>query len=160
MVAADRTTLDPTDAHILELLQANARHTQTDIARTVGLAPSGVLERIRKLEAKGIVRGYTATVDPKAVGLGMLAFVAVRSDEVASDDRIARELADTPEILEVHHVAGEDCYLAKVRTADTESLGRLIRERFRAIPQVSSTRSTIVLETVKEDLALPLPPLP
>src|SRR5215212_985701 len=110
MVGVDRTQLDPVDLQILELLQANARHTQADIARAVGLAPSGVLERIRKLEARGVVRGYTASIDPKVVGLGMLAFVAVRSDEVASDDRIALALAETPEILEVHHVAGEDCY--------------------------------------------------
>jgi Lrp/AsnC family leucine-responsive transcriptional regulator len=156
-VASPRIFIDPVDLQILEHLQSNARSTQADIARAIGLAPSGVLERIRKLEAKGVIRGYTAFVDPKVVGLGMLAFVAVRSDEVASDDRIARELASTPEVLEVHHVAGEDCYLVKVRCRDAEHLGQLLRTRIGRIAGVRSTRSTIVLETVKETSRLPLP---
>ena len=70
-----------TDLQILELLQNNARETQVEISRAVGLAPSAVLERIRKLEARGTLRGYAAEIlDPKALGLGLLAFVAVRSD--------------------------------------------------------------------------------
>jgi Lrp/AsnC family transcriptional regulator, leucine-responsive regulatory protein len=156
-VALDRINLDAIDLQILDHLQTNARNTQADIARAIGLAPSGVLERIRKLEAKRVIRGYTADVDPKVVGLGMLAFVAVRSDEVASDNRIARELADTPEVLEVHHVAGEDCYLVKVRCRDAEHLGQLLRTRIGRIAGVRSTRSTIVLETVKETSRLPIP---
>jgi Lrp/AsnC family transcriptional regulator, leucine-responsive regulatory protein len=156
-VASDRIQLDAIDLQILDHLQTNARNTQADIARAIGLAPSGVLERIRKLEAKGVIRGYTADVNPKVVGLGMLAFVAVRSDEVASDNRIARELADTAEVLEVHHVAGEDCYLVKVRCRDAEHLGQLLRTRIGRIAGVRSTRSTIVLETVKETSRLPIP---
>ena len=153
----DRTNVDGLDLRILDFLQTNARQTQADIARAIGLAPSGVLERIRKLEAKGVIRGYLADIDPKVAGLGMLAFVAVRSDEVASDDRIARALADTPEVLEVHHVAGEDCYLVKVRCRDAEHLGQLLRTRIGRIAGVRSTRSTIVLETLKETSRLPLP---
>lgn len=156
-MASDRIQLDAIDLQILDHLQTNARNTQADIAKAVGLAPSGVLERIRKLEAKAVIRGYTADVDPKVVGLGMLAFVAVRSDEVASDNRIARELAETPEVLEVHHVAGEDCYLVKVRCRDAEHLGQLLRTRIGRIAGVRSTRSTIVLETVKETSRLPIP---
>jgi Lrp/AsnC family transcriptional regulator, leucine-responsive regulatory protein len=157
VVADIRISLDPVDLQILEHLQTNARNTQADIARAIGLAPSGVLERIRKLESKGVIRGYTANVDPKIVGLGMLAFVAVRSDEVASDEHVARDLSETPEVLEVHHVAGEDCYLVKVRCRDAEHLGQLLRTRIGRIKGVRSTRSTIVLETVKETSRLPLP---
>ena len=153
----DRTNVDGLDLQILDFLQTNARQTQADIARAIGLAPSGVLERIRKLEAKGVIRGYLAEIDPRVAGLAMLAFVAVRSDEVASDDRIARALAETPEVLEVHHVAGEDCYLVKVRCRDAEHLGQLLRTRIGRIAGVKSTRSTIVLETVKETSRLPLP---
>ena len=148
--------IDPTDVQILELLQTNARETQVDIARAVGLAPSAVLERIRKLESRGVVTGYGAHLNPRAVGLGMLAFVAVRSDEVASDNRIATALAANPEVLEVHDVAGEDCYLIKVRARDAEHLGQLLRTRFGRIPGVRSTRTTIVLETVKETFKLPI----
>ena len=148
--------IDRLDQKILELLQANAREAQVDIARRVGLAPSAVLERMRKLEARGVIRGYGALVDPRAVGVPMLAFVAVRSDETGAEDRVAHALAEIPEVLEVHHVAGEDCYLIKVRARDAEQLGVLLRTRFGRIPGVRSTRTTIVLETVKETPCLPI----
>jgi Lrp/AsnC family transcriptional regulator, leucine-responsive regulatory protein len=73
-------TIDDKDAEILNLLQLNARQTQVEIARAVGLAPSAVLERVRKLEARGVIRGYAALLDPKALDQGLLAFVAVRSE--------------------------------------------------------------------------------
>lgn len=148
---------DPIDLQIIEQLQANARATQADIARVVGLAPSAVLERIRKLEARGAVRGYAALVDPRTLDLGMLAFVAIRTDESESDDSVAAALAAYTEVLEVHHVAGEDCYLVKVRARDAEHLGQLLRTRFGRIPGVRSTRTTIVLETMKETPRLPMP---
>ena len=148
---------DDIDLHILELLQSNARETQAEIARAVGLAPSAVLERVRKLEARGALRGYVAQIDPKAIGLGLLAFVAVRSDEAGTENQIARALGEHPEVLEVHHVAGDDCYLVKVRVRDAEDLGQLLRTRIGRIPGVRSTRTTVVLETVKETSRLPLP---
>ena len=154
-MANDRA-LDQLDLRILEILQTNARETQADIARDVGLAPSAVLERIRKLEARGVIRGYTALVDPKALSLPILAFVAVRSDETGADDHVAQALAQSPEVLEAHHVAGDDCYLIKVRARDAEHLGTLLRTRFGRIPGVRSTRTTIVLETVKETARLPI----
>lgn len=154
-MAVDRI-VDQLDLRILEILQANAKETQAEIARDVGLAPSAVLERVRKLEARGVIRGYSALVDPRALGLPMLAFVAVRSDEVGSADHVAQALAQSPEVLEVHHVAGDDCYLIKVRARDAEHLGVLLRTRFGRIAGVRSTRTTIVLETVKETARLPI----
>ena len=142
---------------ILNILSSNARETQADIARAVGLTPSAVLERVRKLEARRIIRGYAADIDPVSVNQGMLAFVAVRSEDGPADDSVARQLASFPEILEVHHVAGEDCYMVKVRTRDAEQLGLLLRTRIGRIPGVRSTRTTIVLETVKETARLPIP---
>ena len=143
-------TIDEIDALILDNLQANARETQADIARAVGLAPSAVLERIRKLEARRIIRGYTAQIDPAVVDQSMLAFVAVRSADGASEETVASQLAELPQVLEVHHVAGEDCYLLKVRTKSAEALGQLLRMTISRIPGVRSTRTTIVLETIKE----------
>ena len=148
--------IDENDASILELLQENARISQADIARVVGLAPSAVLERIRKLEAKGVIRGYAALVDPHAVAQSMLAFVAVRSQEAPGDDSVSQALAQCPEVLELHHVAGDDCYLLKIRARDAEHVGRLLRHRFGRIRGVVSTRTTIVLETVKETPRLPV----
>ena len=147
-------TIDATDRRILELLQGHGRITQVEIAREVGLAPSAVLERMRKLESRGVIRGYTAKVDPRAADLGMLAFVSVRTAEVAGEDRIGRQLAEAPEVLEVHHVAGDDCFLVKIRARDAEHLGELLKARFGRIKGVRSTRTTIVLGTVKESTAL------
>ena len=150
--------IDETDVVILDLLQENARISQADVARAVGLAPSAVLERIRKLESRGVIRGYAALLDPHVVEQSMLAFVAIRSGEGPGDASVADALAKCPEVLELHHVAGEDCYLAKVRARDAEHIGQLLRHRFGRIPGVVSTRTTIVLETVKETPRLPLRP--
>ena len=125
------------DRQILTILQSNARTSNAEIARQVGLAPSAVFERIRKLEERGVLQSYTARIDPHAVGLGLVAFTFVRSN-------------DRP------HVAGEDCFLVKFRAADTEALGRLLRERLGKIGTITSTRTTIVLETVKETAELPI----
>jgi len=142
--------IDEIDTTILELLQENARISQADVARAVGLAPSAVLERIRKLESRGVIKGYTALVDPHALEQSMLAFIAVRSEHAPGDDTVSQALAQCPEVLELHHVAGDDCYLLKVRARDAEHIGQLLRHRFGRIPGVRSTRTTIVLETVKE----------
>jgi len=149
-------TINETDTSIVTILQENARTSNAEVARQVGLAPSAVFERIRKLEEKGVLRGFHADVDPHAAGLALLAFVFVRSNERAGSVTTAEKLARIPEVLEVHHIAGEDCFLAKLRTADTEALGRLLRERIGSIPTVTSTRTTIVLETVKESTIVPL----
>src|SRR5688572_31431443 len=91
---------DSIDSRILKILSSNARETQVEIARVVGLAPSAVLERIRKLEARKVIRGYAALIDPAAVDQRLLAFVAVRSEEGPTDDNVAKELATFPEVLE------------------------------------------------------------
>lgn len=149
--------IDEIDGSILDILQYNARTTQSELAKAVGLAPSAVLERLRKLESKGIIRDYVALIDPHVVGRGMLAFVAVRTSEHGPDMPSAIELSRIPEVLEVHHVAGDDCYLLKVRTRDAEHLGQILRQQIAAAPSVMSTRTTIVLETVKDDPRVAIP---
>ena len=148
--------LDRTDRTILDLLQANARTSNAHIARRLGMAPSAILDRIRKLERRGVIRGYTARIEPAAVGLGLTAFIQIQTEERIGTGTIGQALARIPEVLEVHHVAGEDCYLAKVRVADTAALSRLLRERFGRLRGVRNTRSTIVLTTVKDAVGLPL----
>ncbi|MCG8455809.1 MAG: Lrp/AsnC family transcriptional regulator [Holophagales bacterium] len=150
--------IDSIDLQILTILQDCARTSNADIARRVGLTPSAVLERIRKLENRGHLLGYHAHLNPPSVGRGMLAFIFVRTNERIGDTSAAVELAKIPQVQEVHHVAGEDCYLAKVRVDDPATLGMLLRETFGRIPSVVSTRSTVVLETLKEDPRLPLDP--
>lgn len=149
--------LDATDRAILELLQANARISNADIARRLDMAPSAILDRIRKLEQRQVLQGYSARIDPAAVEAGLCAFILVRTEERVGSGAIGQALSRIPEVLELHHVAGEDCYLVKVRVADTESLSRLLRERFGRLKGVRNTRTTIVLSTVKENGPLPLP---
>jgi Lrp/AsnC family transcriptional regulator, leucine-responsive regulatory protein len=149
-------TIDEVDAAILGILQENARTTQADIAKTVRLAPSAVMERIRKLEARGAIRDYVASIDPHIANRALLAFVAVRTNEYGPEQPSAQALAQLPDVLEIHHVAGEDCFLLKVRARDAEHLGQMLRQQIAAVPGVTSTRTTIVLETVKETSRIPI----
>lgn len=155
-MSSDRI-IDEIDVTLLDILQYNARTTQAELAKAVGLAPSAVMERLRKLESKGVIKDYVALIDPHVVDRGLLAFVAVRSTEHGPEMPSAVELARIPEVLEVHHVAGDDCYLLKVRARDAEHLGQILRQQISATPSVISTRTTIVLETVKEDPRITIP---
>ena len=146
--------IDGTDEQILTILQNDARISNAEIARQIGLAPSAVLERLRKLEERGVVRGYRTDIDPRAVEFGLTVFVTVKTSECGSEAEKA--IVAIPEVLEVHDVAGEDSYLLKIRTKDTEALGQLLREKIKPIPNVISTRTTVVLQTYKETNALPL----
>ena len=148
--------IDDIDRKILDILQRDARTSNAEIARQVGLAASATLERMRKLEQQGVIAGYTARLDARQLGSALLAFVFVRSDEGVVAEGTEAKLAEIPEVQEVHHIAGEDCFLIKVRTPSTQALGRLLRDRIGRIPTVRSTRTTIVLETVKETPRLPV----
>jgi Lrp/AsnC family leucine-responsive transcriptional regulator len=148
--------IDDIDRQLLDILQREGRTSNADLARRVGMAPSAVFERVRRLEQRGVIQGYGAQLEPRSVSRGLLAFVLVRSDERTGEISTGEALAREPEVLEVHHVAGEDSYLVKVRVRDPEALGRLLRERFGAIATVRSTQSTIALETLKESWALPV----
>jgi Lrp/AsnC family transcriptional regulator, leucine-responsive regulatory protein len=148
--------MDSTDRKILNILQSEARTPNAELARQVGMAPSAVLERVRKLEERGVIRGYEARLDPKALDLGLLAFVLVRTSERVGHPETSSRLKDIPEVQEVHHVAGEDCFLIKVRVANTDALQALLRDEIGAIPTVRSTNTTIVLQTVKESALIPV----
>ncbi len=149
--------MDKTDKNILSLLQENARITNAEIARQVGMVPSGVQERIRKLEDKGYILDYAAHLRSDSLDLGLLAFIFVRTNEPPGGLNTAEELAKFPEILEVHHVAGEDCYLVKLRHSNNKALADFLREKLGPIPTITSTRTIIVLDTVKETCSLKLP---
>jgi Lrp/AsnC family transcriptional regulator, leucine-responsive regulatory protein len=148
---------DNVDLRILTLLQGNARIANAAIGREVGLTPSAVSQRIKKLEDSGVIEAYRAHLDPRAVGKGLLAFVAVQTGEGARAKETGELLAAVPEVLEVHRVVGEDCFFLKIRVEDTGALGRLLDEKIQPLPPVASTRTTIVLSTAKEEL--PGPPL-
>jgi Lrp/AsnC family leucine-responsive transcriptional regulator len=148
--------IDAIDREILSLLRANSCTPKAEIARRVGLTPTAVFERIRKLEERGVIAGYHAHLDPKAFGRGLLAFVFVTGDYLAQGTEMGSTLAAIPGVEEAHVIAGEDCFLLKVRAADTEALYRLLRQHIASIPSVRGTRTTIVLETLTEDGQVPL----
>lgn len=144
---------DDIDLKILSLLQQNARLPNVDIARQVGMAPSATLERLRKLEEQEIITGYEARVNPQKMGMDLLAFIFVKA---TGPDDCGEQIAAIPQVQEVHNIAGDDCYLVKIRTKSTEDLARIIREKIKSIPSILSTKTTIVLTTVKESCQLPL----
>ena len=149
-------SMDETDLTILSLLQPNSFLTNNELAKKIGMAPSAVLERVKKLEQKGIIDGYPTRIKPEALDLKLLAFIFVKTSEGPGNASVAKQLAKIPEVLELHHIAGEDCYLVKVRTKDPQSLIYLMREKFK-VPNLLSTKTTIVLETIKETNQLPIP---
>lgn len=150
--------LDNTDLQILALMQHNARISNADLAREVNMAPSAVLERVKKLEQKNVIQQYNARINPAAVEQKLLAFIFIRSSEgFTCSSQTAKSLAKIPEVQEVHHIAGEDCFLVKIRTNDAASLMELMRNSMQKIPNIASTKTTIVLETVKEEQHLVIP---
>lgn len=148
--------LDEIDRRLLDLLQQNAQVTNAALARELGMAPSAVLERVRKLEERKVILGYEARLNPVALGWGLVAFVFVRAEEPLGARETAVRLAQIPEVQEVHNVAGEDCYLVKLRVTGTAALAALLRNEFGRIETIKSTRTTIVLETIKEQATVPI----
>jgi Lrp/AsnC family leucine-responsive transcriptional regulator len=142
--------LDQTDSQILAILQETASLPKAEIARRVGLTPTAVFERIKKLEKSGVITGYEVKVDPRILGLKLTAYVFVRERKPVQGEPTADQLARLANVEEVSKIAGEDCFLVKVRVADTEELGRFLDEGVATIPSVSGTRTTIVLDTVLE----------
>jgi len=150
--------IDKIDAKLLDIIQRDARLSNVTLAARVGLTKTAVFERIRKMETAGIIQTYVARLNPKKVGRGLVAFVFVRAEEQFASQQTGKALARIPEVLEVHNIAGEDCYLVKVRVRDTDALGRLLRNKFSKIKSIRSTRTTIALDTLKESGWLPIAP--
>jgi Lrp/AsnC family leucine-responsive transcriptional regulator len=143
--------MDHADFHIVDQLQRNARTTQSELAKAVGLSQPAVAERIRKLEERGVITGYAARVDAAALGMDITAFIGVGIEHPKFFDNFTKKVQGLTEVLECHRVAGEDSYLLKVKTKNTRSLDRLLVEVLRTIPGVTRTHTTIVLAPIKED---------
>ncbi len=148
--------MDAIDLRLLEALQRDGRATYTELAQLVGLSPPSVAERIKKLEEQGVIRGYTAILDAKRLSLDITAFIAVSLSHPKHDPAFFREISRWGEVLECHHVVGREDYLLKIKVRDTSALEDLIMARLRMLEGVTETRTTIVLSTVKEGLALDL----
>ena len=141
-------SLEPLDRQIVQLLGEQGRLSYTDLARITGLSTSAVHQRVRRLEQKGVIRGYRADIDPEAAGVPLTAFVAVMPLDPAQPDDTPERLREVTEIEACHSVAGDHSYLLKVRVAGPADLEALLA-RIRSLAQVS-TRTTVVLSTAYE----------
>ena len=153
-MAADE--LDEVDRRLLALAQVDGRRPYVELAAEVGLSVSAVNERMRRLRARGVVRGVVALLAPRSVGLDVLAFVQVLLDRPEHEAAFRAGVVATPEVLECHHVTGEWSYLLKVRTRDTGHLEEVLARGIKALPGVVRTQTLIALSSPKETTALDL----
>ena len=157
MILGETYVLDGIDRQLLEELQTDSKRSLKDIGSAVGLSAPSVMERVRKLENAGFIKGYHALLDARMVGLDISAFIGV---SISNRDFLGafEEWVETiPEILECHHVTGGHTLLLKVKTRNTEDLEQLI-SRIRFMEGVASTETMVVLSTHTERVELPLPP--
>ncbi len=148
--------IDEISLNILSILQEKARIPNVEVARQVGMAPSAVLERIRKLEKQGFIDGYEVRLNPGRFNKSLVAFISVKTGDNSDEAAFVKTLSAIPEIQEIHYVAGNDGYLLKIRVSNTDSLGRFIRTKIATIGSVLSTKTTIVMNTFKETARIPI----
>ena len=146
---ASAIKFDAIDRGLLELLQDNARSSVADLARRLEVPASTVAERIKRLEARGVVRGSHASIDPVALGLEVTAFILMSTTDVAGEDALEEALLTLPDVQEIHKIAGEDAFLLKVRARSNAALGEMLRKGVEHAG-VRSIRTTIVLATARE----------
>lgn len=148
--------MDATDFKIVKILQNKARIPNVEVARQIGMAPSAVLERIKKLEARGIIDGYEVRLNPERFNRAMIAFVEIRVRDAAAIRETGRKLADLAAVQEVHFLAGNDSLLIKLRVSDTNELETLLMTEISAIQAILSTKTEIALATFKETARIPI----
>ncbi len=145
--------LDQKDRIILKILQDNARTSNAEIARHMGMTASAIYERVKKLEKAGIVKAYEARLEPAVLGLNLLAIVLISLYDLTKMRDTGKVLAGFDKIQEIHYIAGKGSIMAKVRTSGTEDLEKLL-DNMNLIDNVKNTESTIVLKTEKETSSL------
>ncbi len=148
--------IDEKSYKILKILQEKARIPNAEVARRVDLAPSAVLERIRKLESQGYIDGYEVRLNPSRFARSLVTFIHVSID-VKKLEEIEQRLLKIPEIQEIHLVTGRDALFLKVRSADNNALGSLLFDTILKIPGVLSSTSENVVKTIRETGRIPLP---
>jgi len=155
---ADERRLDAKDLQIVRALQADGRLSNLDLAGKVNLSPSPCLRRVRLLEAAGVIRGYAADVDPKAVGLRITAFIRItlnRHDRDAVGSFEAK-VQDIEEILDCYLMTGEADYLLRVMVPDLDAYESFVRHRLHRIPGIASITTSLVYGRVKASRVYPL----
>ena len=150
--------LDRTDCRILECLQNDGRISNVQLARKVNLTPTPCIERVKRLERQGFIRGYTAILNPELVNASLLVFIEIDLSHKSPDAfrKFRDEARKLPEIMECHLVSGNFDYLIKARVSDMKTYRKLLGEKILSLPGVNGSRSYVVMEEVKESSNLPL----
>jgi Lrp/AsnC family leucine-responsive transcriptional regulator len=137
------------DRRIVAHLAEDGRMSFTDLGKATGLSTSAVHQRVRRLEQRGVIRGYRAVIDPESLGLPLTAFVSIKAVDPVAEDEAPRRLATIPAVESCYSVAGDEAYILKVRVSSPQALEALLAE-IRSVAAVS-TRTTVVLSTPFED---------
>lgn len=155
----EKVELDRTDLRLLALLQTQGRASNADLAAQINLSPSACLRRTQRLEAAGVIAGYGARLDARALGLGLQAFVRVQLTEHDSPaiDRFAAAVTSWDEVVACHALTGDMDYLLHVAVRDLDHFSRFLLDKLLAASGVSDVNSSFVLRTVKDAAGLPLP---
>ncbi len=150
------TEIDRIDKSILRELQSNGRLANVELARRVGLSPTPCLERVKRLEANGFIKGYEAILSPQMLQSSLLVFVEIRLNHTSPGvfNEFKKSVIELPQVLECHLVSGDFDYLVKARVADMVSYRFLLGETLLTLPGVSASRTYVVMEEVKESRAL------
>lgn len=148
-MSADNS-FDSIDREVIRILSERGRATWAELAEHLKLSPPAAADRVRKLEERGVIKGYTALLDPEAIGKALTAFIAVTLVDHAKRRRFLDVVGELNSIEECHHVAGEHDFLLKVRCASTRELDRLLTEDLKGRAGAGRTQTTIVLTTQKE----------
>ena len=148
--------LDSLDRKVLEFLVRNGRATWAELGQLLGLSAPSAAERVRKLEQRGVIRGYAALIDPASVGRPLTAYISVSLASHRNRAAFLRAIAKMEQVAECHHVAGDDDYLLKVRCRGTQDLDHLLARELKEKLGVARTRTTIVLSTAKESVRVPI----
>jgi Lrp/AsnC family transcriptional regulator, leucine-responsive regulatory protein len=147
--------LDATDIKILKILQGDGRITNAKLSRQVNISPPPTLERVKKLEKKGVIRKYVALADPRALGINNLVFAEVTLERHGSDavEGFIREINSIDEVMECHHITGEADFLLKIAIRDIAAYEQLLLRKLTAITGIRHFKTFVVLSTMKDETA-------
>ncbi|MFT4738788.1 MAG: Lrp/AsnC family leucine-responsive transcriptional regulator [Cyclobacteriaceae bacterium] len=151
--------LDATDRKILEILQTNAKITNAQLSKDIGLSPAPTLERVKKLETAGVIKSYHAVLDNTRIGLGVSTFVKVslKGHNKTSIDLFLESINKINEVIECHHITGSGDFVLKIISTDIASYQRLMLERVSDIDVVDGLESMVILSTFKDSKVMPVP---
>lgn len=159
-----KVTLDEKDIKILNILQLNCRLSAKEIAQEIGSPTTTVYAKIKRMEKLGVIKGYNALINPKAIGKGAAAFILAsfaysnpKLETLLSQREVAKEISSFPEVQEVHIISGDWDLLIKVRAEDVDAIGRFVIDKLRTVKGIEKTLTCMVFGSTKETTNIEIP---